>query len=230
MHQWRRSISVLYMERDLWRYLSSWCQATGNFFFLSSSRFKIFTFSWFLWYIFTGYIYIYISCEVTFMNVSEMLQGILINGQFPGPQITSVTNENLIVSVFNSLNEPFLLSWSVLLMNILLMLLFLYSLMKFAVEKVGQCFSIFCLEYYCCAGLDVKNVKVFLFPSQYLEIAWRFFFFTPSCDLVVCVFKSVFTGFWITQHWDLNMCKMVKNVTLFWLCFSISDPCRFLYI
>ncbi|CAI9090253.1 OLC1v1024986C4 [Oldenlandia corymbosa var. corymbosa] len=38
-------------------------------------------------------------------------QGILINGQFPGPRIESVTNENLIISVFNSLDEPFLLSW-----------------------------------------------------------------------------------------------------------------------
>ena len=150
-------------------------QVIYSFFLLQDSRFKIFKiqdFHVFLVFVLYFYwVYIYFSCEVTFMNVSEMLQGILINGQFPGPQITSVTNENLIVSVFNSLNEPFLLSWSVLLMNILLMLLFLYSLMKFAVEKVGQCFSIFCLEYYCCAGLDVKNVKVFLFPSQYLEIA-----------------------------------------------------------
>lgn len=39
-------------------------------------------------------------------------QGILINGQFPGPDIHSVTNNNLIINVFNSLNEPFLLSWN----------------------------------------------------------------------------------------------------------------------
>uniref|UniRef100_A0A7N0TFC3 Laccase n=1 Tax=Kalanchoe fedtschenkoi TaxID=63787 RepID=A0A7N0TFC3_KALFE len=39
-------------------------------------------------------------------------QGILINGQFPGPQIECVTNDNLIISVFNSLDEPFLLSWN----------------------------------------------------------------------------------------------------------------------
>ncbi|KAG5044750.1 hypothetical protein JHK82_014127 [Glycine max] len=36
--------------------------------------------------------------------------GILINGQFPGPDIHSVTNDNLIINVFNSLDEPFLLS------------------------------------------------------------------------------------------------------------------------
>lgn len=51
--------------------------------------------------------------------VKCLLQGILINGQFPGPQITTVTNENLIVSVFNNLDEPFLLSWLVLLINLL---------------------------------------------------------------------------------------------------------------
>jgi len=39
------------------------------------------------------------------------IQGILINGQFPGPDIHSVTNDNLIINVFNSLDQPFLLSW-----------------------------------------------------------------------------------------------------------------------
>ncbi|KAF2301924.1 hypothetical protein GH714_030438 [Hevea brasiliensis] len=37
--------------------------------------------------------------------------GILINGQFPGPDIYSVTNNNLIINVHNSLPEPFLISW-----------------------------------------------------------------------------------------------------------------------
>lgn len=39
-------------------------------------------------------------------------QGILINGQFPGPDIYSVTNDNLIINVHNSLPEPFLLTWN----------------------------------------------------------------------------------------------------------------------
>ncbi|XP_010461374.1 PREDICTED: L-ascorbate oxidase homolog isoform X2 [Camelina sativa] len=39
-------------------------------------------------------------------------QGILINGQFPGPDIHSVTNDNLIINVHNSLDEPFLISWN----------------------------------------------------------------------------------------------------------------------
>ncbi|MBA0864018.1 hypothetical protein Goshw_028753, partial [Gossypium schwendimanii] len=39
-------------------------------------------------------------------------QGILINGQFPGPDIYSVTNDNLIINVQNNLDEPFLLSWN----------------------------------------------------------------------------------------------------------------------
>ncbi|KAL6567506.1 hypothetical protein OROGR_001174 [Orobanche gracilis] len=39
-------------------------------------------------------------------------QGILINGQFPGPTIDCITNDNLIISVHNYLNEPFLLSWN----------------------------------------------------------------------------------------------------------------------
>lgn len=39
-------------------------------------------------------------------------QGILINGQFPGPQIDSVTNDNVIVSIYNNLDEPFLITWN----------------------------------------------------------------------------------------------------------------------
>ncbi|GMH04653.1 hypothetical protein Nepgr_006493 [Nepenthes gracilis] len=39
-------------------------------------------------------------------------QGILINGQFPGPDIYSQTNDNLIINVYNSLDEPFLISWN----------------------------------------------------------------------------------------------------------------------
>ncbi|XP_057966383.1 L-ascorbate oxidase homolog [Malania oleifera] len=39
-------------------------------------------------------------------------QVILINDQFPGPEINSVTNNNLIINVFNNLTEPFLLTWS----------------------------------------------------------------------------------------------------------------------
>ena len=46
-----------------------------------------------------------------FDKMWEVEQGILINGQFPGPQIDSVTNDNLIISVYNYLTEPFLISW-----------------------------------------------------------------------------------------------------------------------
>lgn len=41
----------------------------------------------------------------------KWLQGILINGQFPGPHIDAVTNDNLIISVYNYLRQPFLISW-----------------------------------------------------------------------------------------------------------------------
>lgn len=45
----------------------------------------------------------------------SVCQGILINGQFPGPTIESVTNDNVIVNIMNNLDEPFLISWSFLL-------------------------------------------------------------------------------------------------------------------
>ncbi|XAR61579.1 Laccase [Bertholletia excelsa] len=51
--------------------------------------------------------------NVTYGNIYPLgvrQQGILINGQFPGPDIHCVTNDNIIINVFNSLDEPFLIS------------------------------------------------------------------------------------------------------------------------
>ncbi|KAK9713490.1 hypothetical protein RND81_06G030500 [Saponaria officinalis] len=39
-------------------------------------------------------------------------QGILINGQFPGPELDCVTNDNIVLNVVNNLDEPFLLTWN----------------------------------------------------------------------------------------------------------------------
>ncbi|KAL0436779.1 UNVERIFIED_CONTAM: L-ascorbate oxidase [Sesamum radiatum] len=39
-------------------------------------------------------------------------QGILINGQFPGPKINCTSNNNIVVNVFNQLDEPLLLTWA----------------------------------------------------------------------------------------------------------------------
>ncbi|KAK4414261.1 L-ascorbate oxidase [Sesamum alatum] len=39
-------------------------------------------------------------------------QGILINGQFPGPVINCTSNNNIVVNVFNQLDEPILLTWA----------------------------------------------------------------------------------------------------------------------
>ncbi|XP_019413286.1 PREDICTED: L-ascorbate oxidase homolog [Lupinus angustifolius] len=59
--------------------------------------------------------YRFFNWNVTYGDIYPLgvrQQGILINGQFPGPDIHSVTNDNLIINVFNSLDEPFLLSWN----------------------------------------------------------------------------------------------------------------------
>ncbi|XP_072956000.1 L-ascorbate oxidase homolog [Typha angustifolia] len=59
--------------------------------------------------------YRFFTWNVTYGDIWPMgvkQQGILINGQFPGPQIEAVTNDNVIINVFNSLTEPFLLSWN----------------------------------------------------------------------------------------------------------------------
>ncbi|KAK9005422.1 hypothetical protein V6N11_042856 [Hibiscus sabdariffa] len=59
--------------------------------------------------------YRFFDWNVTFGDIYPLgvrQTGILINGQFPGPDIHSVTNDNLIINVHNSLNEPFLISWN----------------------------------------------------------------------------------------------------------------------
>ncbi|KAK9092042.1 hypothetical protein Syun_026953 [Stephania yunnanensis] len=59
--------------------------------------------------------YRFLTWKVTYGNIWPLgvkQQGILINGQFPGPRIDCVTNENLIISVYNYLNESFLISWN----------------------------------------------------------------------------------------------------------------------
>ncbi|KFK30447.1 hypothetical protein AALP_AA7G262200 [Arabis alpina] len=60
--------------------------------------------------------YRFFDWRVTYGNInpsgSSPQKGILINGQFPGPEIYSVTNDNLIINVHNDLDEPFLLSWN----------------------------------------------------------------------------------------------------------------------
>ncbi|CAM8883950.1 unnamed protein product [Rhodiola kirilowii] len=59
--------------------------------------------------------YRFFTWNVTYGDIYPLgvkQQGILINGQFPGPQIESVTNDNVIVTVVNSLDEPFLISWN----------------------------------------------------------------------------------------------------------------------
>ncbi|KAF7008657.1 hypothetical protein CFC21_023367 [Triticum aestivum] len=59
--------------------------------------------------------YRYFTWIVTYGPINPLgttQQGILINGQFPGPRIDCVTNDNLIVNVVNNLDEPFLITWN----------------------------------------------------------------------------------------------------------------------
>ncbi|KAJ9183180.1 hypothetical protein P3X46_007082 [Hevea brasiliensis] len=59
--------------------------------------------------------YLFFNWNVTYGTLSPLgvpQQVILINDKFPGPDINSTSNNNLVVNVFNNLNEPFLLTWS----------------------------------------------------------------------------------------------------------------------
>ncbi|KAJ8764436.1 hypothetical protein K2173_006176 [Erythroxylum novogranatense] len=59
--------------------------------------------------------YRYYTWTVTYGDIAPLgsrQRGILINGQFPGPTIDCVTNDNIIVNVINKLDEPFLITWN----------------------------------------------------------------------------------------------------------------------
>ncbi|KAF2295103.1 hypothetical protein GH714_031509 [Hevea brasiliensis] len=57
--------------------------------------------------------YRYYTWTVTYGTISplgEAQQVILINGQFPGPQLDVVTNDNIVLNLVNKLDQPFLLT------------------------------------------------------------------------------------------------------------------------
>lgn len=58
----------------------------------------------------------FITWNVTYRSLAILgnipKQVILINGQFPGPEIDAVTNDNLVINVYNSLDEPLLITWN----------------------------------------------------------------------------------------------------------------------
>ncbi|KAK4792816.1 hypothetical protein SAY86_023251 [Trapa natans] len=58
--------------------------------------------------------YLFFTWNVTYGTISPLgvsQQGILINGEFPGPNINSTTNNNIVVNVHNNLDQPFLITW-----------------------------------------------------------------------------------------------------------------------
>ncbi|OIW10250.1 hypothetical protein TanjilG_28001 [Lupinus angustifolius] len=58
--------------------------------------------------------YFFFTWNVTYGTLSPLgssQQVILINNEFPGPNINSTTNNNLVVNVFNNLDEPLLFTW-----------------------------------------------------------------------------------------------------------------------
>lgn len=60
--------------------------------------------------------YFYYTWNVTYGTAAPLgipQQVILINGQFPGPNLNSTSNNNVVINVFNNLDEPFLLTWFV---------------------------------------------------------------------------------------------------------------------
>jgi len=58
--------------------------------------------------------YLYFTWNVTYGTISPLgvpQQGILVNGQFPGPNLNTTSNNNVIVNVFNGLDQPLLFTW-----------------------------------------------------------------------------------------------------------------------
>ncbi|MED6180501.1 L-ascorbate oxidase [Stylosanthes scabra] len=58
--------------------------------------------------------YVYYTWNVSYGTISPLgisQQAILINDQFPGPEINCSSNNNIVVNVFNNIDEPLLFTW-----------------------------------------------------------------------------------------------------------------------
>ena len=58
--------------------------------------------------------YLFFTWNVTYGTISPLgvpQQAIFINGEFPGPNINSTTNNNIVINIHNNLDEPFLVTW-----------------------------------------------------------------------------------------------------------------------
>ncbi|GAA0161542.1 oxidase [Lithospermum erythrorhizon] len=59
--------------------------------------------------------YLFFEWQVTYGTLSPLgkpQQVILINNQFPGPTINSTSNNNIVINIFNKLDEPLLFTWN----------------------------------------------------------------------------------------------------------------------
>ncbi|OWM76873.1 hypothetical protein CDL15_Pgr010260 [Punica granatum] len=59
--------------------------------------------------------YRFYTWTVTYGTIAPLgvpQQVILINGQFPGPKLEVVTNDNIVLDLINKLDQPFLLTWN----------------------------------------------------------------------------------------------------------------------
>lgn len=58
--------------------------------------------------------YFFYTWKVTYGTISPLgvpQKAILINDKFPGPNLNTTTNNNIVINVFNNLEEPFLFTW-----------------------------------------------------------------------------------------------------------------------
>jgi len=61
--------------------------------------------------------YLFFEWHVTYGTISPLgvpQRGILINGEFPGPNINSTSNNNIVINIFNKIDEPLLFTWYIL--------------------------------------------------------------------------------------------------------------------
>jgi L-ascorbate oxidase len=60
--------------------------------------------------------YLYFTWRVSYGTISPLgkpQKVIMINKQFPGPVINCTSNNNIVINVFNDIDEPLLFTWSV---------------------------------------------------------------------------------------------------------------------
>ena len=136
--------------------------------------------------------YLFFTWKVTYGTISPLgipQQGILINGQFPGPNINSTTNNNIVINVHNYLDEPFLLTWY----SFLSFFLFFFFFIDFFIVVCRQQWHAISIHIICLKNLNNLTFFIVKINFKYIQAINSLFHLKMrrSCFITYVIRKKI---------------------------------------